>query len=215
MQEILKTLDEQLQPRHTALVVIDMQNDFCAEGGYLHQRAAARNLAFDAAANARLADRIATLVDAARRAGAPVVWVRAVYDFKYRSEAFIAKGGEEGLCMEGSWGVDFFRLRPEPGDPVVTKHSFNGFHDTNLHAVLMGRGIRTLLMTGVATNVCVDSTLREGFFLGYHIVLVEDCVGSGNQAGHEGTLTTVRLNFGTVLGAEEAAARLLEAVAPQ
>ncbi len=53
-------------------------------------------------------------------------------------------------------------------------------------------------MTGVATNVCVDSTLREGFFLGYHIVLLEDCVGSNSQAGHDGTLATVRNNIGTV-----------------
>ena len=53
-------------------------------------------------------------------------------------------------------------------------------------------------MTGVATNVCVDSTLREGFFLGYHIVVAEDCVGSTNRAGHEGTLSTVRINIGTV-----------------
>ncbi len=113
--------------------------------------------------------------------------------------------------MEGTWGADFFRLRPEPGDPVVIKHSYNGFHGTELHALLRQLGVRTLVMTGVATNVCVDSTLREGFFLGYHIVVAEDCVGSGNQAGHEGTLTTVRLNFGAVMGAEELAARLLDA----
>jgi ureidoacrylate peracid hydrolase len=111
--------------------------------------------------------------------------------------------------MEGTWGVDFFRLSPEPGDPVVTKHSYNGFHGTDLHAVLQQLGVRTLVLTGVATNVCVDSTLREGFFLGYHIVVVEDCVGSGNRAGHDGTLTTVRLNFGAVLGAEEVVTRLL------
>jgi ureidoacrylate peracid hydrolase len=53
-------------------------------------------------------------------------------------------------------------------------------------------------VTGVATNVCVDSTLREGFFLGYYIVLLEDCVGSNSKAGHEGTLATVRNNIGTV-----------------
>ena len=63
-------------------------------------------------------------------------------------------------------------------------------------------------MTGVATNVCVDSTLRHGFFLGYHIVLAEDCVGSGNKAGHDGTLATVRVNFGSVVDSAEIA-RLL------
>ena len=101
--------------------------------------------------------------------------------------------------MEGSWGADFYRLRPGPDDLVVDKHTFSGFHGTDLHERLQARGVRMLLVTGVATNVCVDSTLREGFFLGYHIVLVEDCVASSNKAGHEGTLSTVRVNFGTVM----------------
>ena len=69
--------------------------------------------------------------------------------------------------------------------------------------MLQARGIRTLVITGVATNVCVDSTLREGFFLGYHIVVAEDGVGSSNRAGHEGTLSTVRVNFGSVLPSAE------------
>ena len=60
-----------------------------------------------------------------------------------------------------------------------------------------------MIMTGVATNVCVDSTLREGFFLGYHIVLAEDCVTSSNLQGHEGTVSTVRVNFGSVLPSAE------------
>ncbi|MGE4240567.1 cysteine hydrolase family protein [Ramlibacter sp.] len=200
MSEVLRTLDEQLRPAHTAIVVVDMQNDFCAEGGYLQRtRAAASKNPIDAGANAVIADNIARLVASAREAGCTIAWLRSVYDFKYLADAHIAKRDGEGCCMEGTWGADWFRIAPAAGDVVVTKHTFSGFHDTDLHARLQALGIRTLVMTGVATNVCVDSTLRHGFFLGYNIVVAEDCVGSGNKAGHEGTLATVRVNFGSVV----------------
>ena len=203
---MLRTVQEQLRPAHTALLVVDMQNDFCAEGGFL-QRAragAADGPAIRVEDNLRVANNIGALAGSARAAGVLVAWIRSIYDFKYLAEAHIAKrNGREGLCNEGSWGAEFFRIQPQPGDIVVDKHTFSGFHGTDLHARLQARGIRTLLMTGVATNVCVDSTLREGFFLGYHIVVAEDCVGSSNRAGHEGTLSTVRVNFGTVMPAAQ------------
>jgi nicotinamidase-related amidase len=188
-----------------ALLVVDMQNDFCAEDGFLSRaRAASGGPAVQADDNVRVAESIGVLAEAARKGGVPVVWLRSIYDFKYLAPAHIAKrGGKEGLCMEGSWGADFFRIRPHPDDVTVTKHTFSGFHGTDLHRELQSRGVRTLVMTGVATNVCVDSTLREGFFLGYHIVLAEDCVTSSNRAGHEGTLSTVKVNFGTVLPSHE------------
>jgi nicotinamidase-related amidase len=211
MTRPLRTLEEQLQPAHTALVIVDMQNDFCAEGGYLQRtRAASAKNPIRVDANERIADHIAQLAAAARLGGATVVWLRSVYDFKYLAPAHVAKREGEGCCMEGSWGADWFGIRPADGDLVVTKHTFSGFHDTDLHAQLQARGIRTLLMTGVATNVCVDSTLRHGFFLGYHIVVAEDCVGSGNEAGHAGTLATVRVNFGFVIDSGQA----IELLAP-
>jgi ureidoacrylate peracid hydrolase len=188
-----------------ALIVVDMQNDFCAEDGFLAKaRREGGGPAVKADDNLRVADTIARLAGAARAAGVPVAWLRSIYDFKYLAPAHIAKrGGKEGLCMEGTWGADFFRIRPQPDDLVVTKHTFSGFHGTDLHAQLQARGVRTLVMTGVATNVCVDSTLREGFFLGYHVVVAEDGVASANRAGHEGTLATVRVNFGLVLPSEQ------------
>ncbi|MEY2619678.1 MAG: hypothetical protein RL522_2680 [Pseudomonadota bacterium] len=210
MSAVLRTLQDQLRPAHTALVVVDMQNDFCAEGGYLQRtRAASAKNPIRVDQNERIAHGIDRLAHVARRAGSPVVWLRSVYDFKYLAPAHIAKRDGEGCCMEGTWGADWFLIAPAEGDPVITKHTFSGFHETPLHAMLQSRGIRTLVMTGVATNVCVDSTLRHGFFLGYHIVVAQDCVGSGNQAGHEGTLATVRTNIGAVEDAETIAQALL------
>jgi len=204
-QPILGTLREQVRPGHAALLIVDLQNDFCAEGGFLQRsRAGSRALQIDVAGNERIASRIGALAGAARAAGMPVVWVRSHYDFKYLAGSHIAKrGGVEGLCLEGTWGADFFAIRPQPGELVVDKHTFSGFHGTVLHRELQARGVRTLVLAGVATNVCIDSTLREGFFLGYYIVVAEDCVGSGNRAGHEGTLASVRVNFGSVVPSEE------------
>lgn len=203
-------LREQLRATHTALLVIDLQNDFCAADGYLaRSRAAGAGPRVRHDDNVRIAERIGALASAARAAGAPVIWVRSHYDFRYLAPAHIAqRDGKEGLCLEGSWGADFFGEQPKPGELVVDKHTYSGFHDTVLHERLQERGIRTLIVTGVATNVCIDSTLREGFFLGYHIVVPEDCVGSSNRAGHEGTLSTVRVNFGTVLPSAQLLAML-------
>ncbi|HWM83963.1 MAG TPA: cysteine hydrolase [Pseudolabrys sp.] len=194
MNPVLKTVEEQLQPGHTALLVVDLQNDFCAEGGFLH-----RERGYDIRFAKQVADNIGVVVAAVRRMNVPVIWIRSHYDFKYLAEPHIAKRGNEGCCLEGSWGAEFFALVPDRDDTIVDKHHFNAFTGTVLHEILQRRGIRTLALAGVATNVCVDSTLRDGFFHGYHVVLLEDCVGSNNKAGHDGTLATVRANFGEVL----------------
>ncbi|QJW85521.1 cysteine hydrolase [Ramlibacter terrae] len=198
MRQVLRTLEEQVQPAHAALLVVDMQNDFCAEGGYLQRtRAATSRNPIRVEDNVVIARNIEALAAAARQPACR--WCgRSVYDFKYLADAHLAKRTDEALCIEGTGGVDFFQIRPQPGDLVVDKHTFSGFFETELHDLLQARGVKTLVMTGVATNVCVDSTLRHGFFLGYNVVVAEDCVGSGNQAAHEGTLSTVRVNFGTV-----------------
>jgi ureidoacrylate peracid hydrolase len=193
MTAVLATLEQQARPDRAALLVIDMQNDFCADGGFLHKERG-YNVEF---ANA-VADNIADAIAYARAAGMPVVWVRSIYDFKYLTGPHIVKRRSEGCCMEGSWGADFFRLKPDPDDLVIDKHHYSAFRDTRLDTLLRRRGVATLVMTGVATNVCVDSTLRDGFFLGYYIVLLEDCVGSNSKAGHDGTLASVSNNIGIV-----------------
>lgn len=209
MISLLSTLEQQARPDHAALLVIDMQNDFCAVGGFLQRE---RGYSVDFAKT--VADNIAMAVDAAREAGMLVVWIRSVYDFKYLAAPHVVKRGEEGCCLEGSWGADFFLLRPKPDEPIVTKHHYSAFVGTPLDGILRKNDIRTLVMTGVATNVCVDSTLRDGFFAGYYIVLLEDCVGSNSVAGHNGTLATVRNNIGTVTYSTDWMARLARKAQP-
>ncbi len=205
MTEILTSLPEKLDPAHTAIVVVDMQNDFCAEGGYIH-----KNLGVDMSGNGPLAGRIMSLVGAGREAGAMVVWIQANYERRYLSGQALAKLDEKGIdsvcCEGGTWGWDFFEVTPEPGEWKIEKHTYSGFFGTELDRVLRFRGIRTLVMTGVATNVCVESTLRDGYFNGYYIVMPEDCIDSAARDLHEGTIKNVRMHYGDVpaTGAEVA-----------
>ena len=137
----------------------------------------------------------------------PVIWIMANYDPKHLAAPALAKRVEasrDAICCEGdTWGWDFFGVEAAEGEPVVEKHSYNGFNDTNLDDILKSHGVETLVITGVATNVCVESTLREGYFRGYYVVVPEDCVASGNQALHEGALNNFRLYFGDVVASED------------
>ena len=101
-------------------------------------------------------------------------------------------------CEGGTWGWDFFEVEAEPDEWVIEKHTYSGFHGTELDRILRFKGIRTLVMTGVSTNVCVESTLRDGYFNGYYIVVPEDCVASAAQDLHEAALRGVRMHFGEV-----------------
>jgi nicotinamidase-related amidase len=206
MTEILTTLPEKLDPAHTAIIVIDMQNDFCADGGYLHE-----NLKVDMSGNGPLSGRIMELVATARDTGAMVVWIKANYEPRYLSGQALSKLQEKGIdsicCEGGTWGWDLYEVTANPDEWVIEKHTYSGFHGTELDRVLRFRGIRTLVMTGVATNVCVESTLRDGYFNGYYIVIPEDCVDSAARDLHDATIKNVRMHFGEVVdtGAEIAA----------
>lgn len=195
MVEVLRTLAERIDPAHTAIVVVDMQNDFCAEGGYVHKTKGG-----DMSGNGPLAKRIMTLVDTGRAAGVPVVWIQANYEPRYLSAQAILKREERQIgavcCAGGTWGYDFFEVTPRDDEIKIEKHTFSGFYGTELDRLLRFRGIKTLVFTGVATNVCVESTLRDGHFLGYYCVLVEDCCDSSARKLHDATLDNVRAHFG-------------------
>lgn len=201
----LKTAADRLKPGHTALLVIDMQNDFCAEGGYI-ESVVGKNTAPCRAAAAPLM----ALVEAARGAGVPVLWVRADYRLDKLPESMAARFAEQGkgrvCCAPGSWGADFYGCAPAPGEAVIDKHCYSAFIGTDLEVRLRARGVRTLVFAGVQTNVCVETTLRDGYSLGFNVVAAADCVASHTAELHEATLKNVRFLFGDVLSGREIAA---------
>ena len=201
----LRSAAERLRPAHTALLVVDMQNDFCAEGGYIESV-----VGKDAAACRAVAAPITTLASAARAKSVPVIWMRADYRLDKLPAGMAARFAEQGkgkvCCAPGSWGADFYGCAPAAGDAIVDKHCFSAFIGTDLDSRLVARGVRTIVFAGVQTNVCVESSLRDALSLGFNVVLAGDCVASHTPDLHEATIKNVRFILGDVLSGREIAA---------
>lgn len=205
---MLKTLAEKVDPTHAALLVIDMQNDFCDDEG-----ASARN-GQDVRTAQAIVPTLAGLATAARQAGATVIFVRVSHDETTDSEVRLEHRNPDRVptCIEGTWGADWYAdLRPATGDVIVTKHRFSAFINTPLDLILRSRGIKTIIPTGTVTNVCVESTARDGHMLDYYVVLPEDGAASSDPAAHEATLKNIRQHFGQVVKAEDIVAIWREA----
>lgn len=196
-EELLLTLEQKVHPAHAALVVVDVQNDFCAEGGFFHR---AGN---DLTNIQRAVSPLVRLLDQARRGGVFVVFIQAIYDPQVLSAPMRERNRRRNLeqprCLTGSWGADFYVARPLPGEPVVIKHRYSAFAGTELEQVLRRRGIRSLLLTGVSTDTCVESTARDGYFMDFYVTLVADCCGALSDADHRGTLTRAERDFAEVV----------------
>jgi ureidoacrylate peracid hydrolase len=201
---MLGSLVEKVDPRHTALLVIDMQNDFCADDGFVAR--AGR----DVSAAQALAARLPTLIGTARDGGVRVVFVRSLYSTplnNFLSDVWLEQAARKQgggytrapVCGEGPGGGDYYGdLRPSPGDIVVTKHRYNAFHGTDLEMILRANGIRTVVVTGVTTNVCVESTARDSFMRDYYTVIVGDGTAAYTSEEHQTALKTFDRYFGEV-----------------
>src|SRR5690606_34693103 len=141
--------------------------------------------------------RLGELLKAARSAGVTVVHVRNAYntpDGRYLSDSFLdvatrrLKGRaliDIPMCEPGKWGADHPEgYGPRDGEPVVTKHRYSGFHQTDLELVLRTRGIRTVVTSGVATNVCVETTARDAFMRDFYVVFPSDASATSYEAAH-------------------------------
>jgi ureidoacrylate peracid hydrolase len=188
-------------PGATALVVIDIQNDFCAKGGYFDRTGADLSLVEPAV------DNLSALIDEARSAGVMPIFVRSHYDEVYLSEAQNARrrrvGWKMPLCVQGTWGVEFYKIAPAANEVVVTKHRYDAFFNTDLELILRSNNIRNLVLAGVATNVCVESTLRSAFFRDFEVVVARDCCAARSTRAHEAALDNVRQHFGIVASLDD------------
>jgi ureidoacrylate peracid hydrolase len=199
---LLVSLGEKVEPAHTALVVIDMQNDFCASGGMVSRDGR------DISEAQRMAERLPELLDCARAAGVLCVFVRCEYTSEgnaYLSDPWLEqavrerKGGFTTMpvCEKGSWAGDWYGgIQPIEGDIVVVKNRYDAFQGTNLDLVLRSHGIRTVVMTGVVTNVCVETTARSAFVRDYYVVMAEDGCAAYVREDHEQTMRNIRRFFG-------------------
>jgi nicotinamidase-related amidase len=196
-KEVPTELEELVDPASSALVVIDMQNDCCAEGGSAHLAGA------DLSMYREIVPRIAAFADVCRAAGVPVIHVRIVTlpDGASDSPAWIrlrlrankhydpANEGVWLFTLEGTHGAEFVdELQPRPGEVVVTKFRSSAFRETNLDLVLRSNGIRTVMVAGCTTEGCVESTVRDLCFYDYFGIVLSDCVGSDVRELHDASM---------------------------
>jgi len=184
-----------LSPRSAALLVVDVQNDFCHQDGLFGR------LGCDMSAVQKAARNIAALLPQARKAGVPVIFVTMSHDPLTNSPAWVHRYPvpRADACVAGTWGAELYEVKPAEAEPVVVKHRYSPFVGTSIDYLLQAKERRSLLVTGVATNICVESVLRDGFMRDYHVVLVEDCAGAYTERAHQSTLDNVRGFLGRVI----------------
>lgn len=196
------TLDEALRANTCALVVIDMQNDFCAKGGFIDTV-----MGKDVAAADGICENLQRLLQAARARNVPVLWVGADYSHDRIPASMLRKLRQRGIteicCQPGSWGAQWYCVSPEKGEPIFIKHNYSGFSGTAIEQSLRELGTETLVITGVQTQICVESTVREGHSLGYTCVVPRDAVASHTPQLHDASLMNVQFLFGEVCSTQD------------
>lgn len=205
LKRILKTLKEKIKPEHTALLIVDMQNDFCHKNGMFVREG------YDISNVQKMVPQLLNLINRAREVGVTIIFIKNVSNGKanFLSDVWLEqsmrmwKGGRYihySVCEEGSWGGAFYDgFNPKESDFIVVKHRYGAFEGTDLDLILRSNGIKTLIVTGTATNICVETTARQGFMKEYYIVLPEDCTASLNKEMHEASLKNISLWFGQVV----------------
>lgn len=177
-----------LEPSRTALVIVDVQVDFASSEGRIGRHGVDMSPAEIAI------DRMAELVAAARGAGVTLAFMRVMTRPETDSNALRTwmerRGtpGAEGICRIGSGGEDYYRLFPEAGDIEIGKLAYSSFHGTDFEEQLRARGIDTLVITGLTTDCCVDSTARDAFHRDFHTFIVSDACASFDPMLHHGAL---------------------------
>ena len=206
---MLETLEEKVDPNNAALIVVDMQNDFCSPGGAFDR------LGYDMLMVKEMIPRLVGLVSEARKVNLPVVFLKSTYNtipnwylsevwFEHKMRRQSGIYSEVPALKEGTLGWEIIdELKPLPTELVVCKNRYDGFLHTNLDLVLRNRGIRSVIMTGVSTNVCVETTTREAFLRDYYVVFTKDCTASYERDLHEATLKNVDKYFGIVVASED------------
>lgn len=199
-----------MDPRETAIVVVDMQNAYATPGGYVDLRG------FDLTGARSVIANIASTLDTARAAGMPVIFLQNGWDPElkeaggprspnwYKSNALkLMRERPElqgQLLAKGGWDYALIdELTPQGDDIVMPKTRYSGFWNTQLNSLLRARGIRNVVFCGIATNVCVETSLRDAFHNEYFAVLLEDaCHHLGDDAIRDATLFNVERFFGWV-----------------
>jgi ureidoacrylate peracid hydrolase len=199
------TLADWIAPSRTAVIVIDIQVDFASPDGVLGRAGVDMSVVQPAVAAAE------RLVALARKAGVPVVFVglqtAAALDSPTWRERMRRQGADpsadSAVCRVGEYGAQFVGPTPLPGELVIAKIRYSSFFGTNLNAGLKAMGVDTLLVCGLTTECCIDSTVRDAFHLDYHVFVASNASAAYDPAIHEATLTILEQNCAILVSVDE------------
>jgi ureidoacrylate peracid hydrolase len=186
-----------------ALIVVDMQNGFVSKGGSYDK------LEMNTSNYREIIPKIKELIQFCRSTEIPIFYTEAVredsgIDLLTRVHNFLPKSRQERLkfpiCVRGTWdGVTIDELKPQDEDHIVIKRRDSAFQDTELRVWLQSEGVNLLIFVGIDTSICVETSLRDGFNLGYDVILISNATASGNREHYKTTLERVSDYYGLVM----------------
>jgi ureidoacrylate peracid hydrolase len=190
-----------------ALIVVDMQNGFVSKGGSYDK------IGMNTSLYREIIPKLKDLIEYCRSMGIPVFYTEAVkeasgIDILTNVHNILPKSRQERMkvpiCIRGTWdGVTIDELKPKEKDPVILKRRDSAFLDTVFRIMLQSQGINLLVFTGIDTSICVETSLREGFNLGYDVSIISDATASGDKRHYETTLERVKDYYGLVMNTEK------------
>lgn len=172
-----------LQPLQSALVIVDVQNDYC------HPDGALTAMGHDPTAIQAALPAICRLVDRARSVAAPRIYVRTIHSHWFDTDGWLARGrgghvllaDSSAFVQAGSWGAEFYGLAPAGDELVITKHRYSAFAYTPLELALQAKRVETVVLCGTQTNICVQATATDALFRGFTPILVADAVATSTD----------------------------------
>ena len=205
MNEVHKKLREIVAPDRAALIIVDMQNDFVAPEGKMAE------FGFYLESVRETIQPIKSLLQTARAQHYPILHTSMINDINQNPFSWSTFWGDPMVTLAGSWGAEHIdELQPQEGEHIITKYTYGAFEGTNLNTILRSKGIQTLLFTGTDLNICAGDTIHQAFALGYHVLVVSDCLASFSRIGkahseqlHQMGLYIIENHFGTVLNSQQ------------